>query len=146
MRLTRDRLVFLCLAALHDMIDRAAMGPADGPQLRAVLAMLFALGDRRDTGMVFDAFWKASRLKPDYALTEYRADQQRVYELQKLWPQICRHVGVEANDALSARLLRACRHGETERQGLLRAMRRVEHERATFKRHRRQKQQCTITG
>src|SRR4051812_40155689 len=66
MRLARDRLIFLCLVALDDIMHGCATAPAaPSPQFRAILATLYALGDRHDR-KVFDAFWQSSRLAPSH--------------------------------------------------------------------------------
>jgi len=146
MRITRARLVFLALAALDDIVQRCATAPADpSPQFRAVLAMLAALGDGDDRGL-FVAIWRSSRIKPSHTLTEHQANHRRMTELGRMWPEVCRYVGIEPTTELSLRLAALRHRGEQPHQRTARLMREIDHERRVFDRHRRQKQQCTITG
>ena len=144
MRLARDRLIFLCLVALDDVMRGCATAPAaPSPQFRAVLATLFALGEHGERG-VFAAFWQSSQLAPSHALTEHQANHRRMSELGRMWPQICRHVGVEPTTDFTLALAAARHRGESDRERLARLLSEVEHHRRVLDRHKRQKQQCTI--
>jgi hypothetical protein len=145
MRFARSRLVFLCLAALDEVVVACGFGPAvPSLQLRAILATLYALGDGEDRG-AFDAFWQVAQLAPTVTLTAHQANHRRVTDLGRLWPQICRHVGVEPSTELVMRLAAARRGREDDRARLVRLLDENEQRRRTFEQHRRQKQQCTIT-
>ena len=103
MRLDRDRLIFLCLAALDDIMQGCATAPATpSPQFRAVLAMLYALGDRSERAL-FDDFWRSSLLAPSHTMTEHQANHRRMSLLARMWPAICRHVGVEPSTDSAAK-------------------------------------------
>jgi hypothetical protein len=144
MRLARDRLIFLCLAALDDIMHGCATAPAvPSPQFRAVLATLYALGDGNDRG-VFDAFWQSSRLAPSHTMTEHQANYRRMSELGRMWPAICRHVGMEPSTDFTLALAAARHRGESDRERLARLLGEVEHDRRVLDRHKRQKQQCTV--
>lgn len=144
MRLARDRLIFLCLAALDDIMCGCATAPASpSPQFRAVLATLFALGEHGERG-VFDAFWQSSQLAPSPTMTEHQANYRRMSELGRMWPQICRHVGVEPTTDFALALAAARHRHESDRARLARLLDEVEQRRRVFDRHKRQKQQCTI--
>ncbi|MGN6820425.1 MAG: hypothetical protein ACTHJR_17310 [Sphingomonas sp.] len=146
MRLARDRLVFLCLAALDDILRQCATAPAaPSPQFRAVLATLYALGDLHER-TVFDAIWQSSQLAPSPTLTEHQANHRRMSELARMWPMVCRQVGVEPTTELALALAALRRPRETAAERAARTLREQEHERRVFDRHRRQKQQCTIRG
>lgn len=144
MRLARDRLVFLCLAALDDVRRGCATAPAAPTlQYRAVLAALFALGEQGDR-KIFDAFWQSSLLAPSHSLTEHQANHRRMSELGRIWPQICRHVGVEPTTDFARALDTARRRHESDRERLARLLDEVEQRRRVLDRHKRQKQQCTL--
>jgi len=144
MRLARDRLIFLCLAAIDDIMRGCATAPAaPSPQFRAVLATLFALGEHGQRG-VFDAFWQSSQLAPSPTMTEHQANHRRMSELGRMWPQICRHVGVEPTTDLSLALAAMRQRHESDRARLARLLDEVEQRRRVLDRHKRQKQQCTI--
>ncbi len=144
MRLARDRLIFLCLAALDDIVQHCATAPAaPTPQFRAVLATLYALGNLPERA-AFDAVWQSSQLAPSPTLTEYQANHRRMTELARLWPQVCHQVGVEPSTELTLALAALRRPTEDANQRAARIMREIEHERRVFDRHKRQKQQCTI--
>ena len=146
MRLARDRLIFLCLAALDDVVQRCATAPvAPTPQFRAVLATLYALGDRPERA-AFDAVWRSSQLAPSHTLTEHQANHRRMTDLARLWPQICHQVGVEPSTELTLALAAMRRPREDANARAARILREIEHERRVLDRHRRQKQQCTIPG
>ena len=147
MRITRARLVFLALAALDDIVQGCATAPAaPSAQFRAVLAMLCALGvgeERRDDRKLFDAIWRSSQIKPSHTLTEHQANHRRMTELGRMWPEVCRHVGVEPTTELSLRLEAMRRRGETDREAMARIMREQGEAERVWKAHRRQKQQCS---
>ena len=144
MRLARDRLVFLCLAALDDIMCGCATAPAvPSLQFRAVLAMLYALGDRPERA-VFADFWQSSQLAPSRTLTEHQANHRRMSELARMWPTICRHVGIEPSTDFTLALAAARHRGESDRERLARLLAEGEHHRRVVDRHKRQKQQCTI--
>lgn len=144
MRLARDRLIFLCLSAIDDIMRGCATAPAvPSPQFRAILATLFALGEHGERG-VFDAFWQSSQLAPSHTLTEHQANHRRMSELGRMWPQICRHVGVEPTTDLSLALAAARHRHESDRDRLARLLDEAEQRRRVFDRHKRQKRQCTI--
>lgn len=144
MRLARDRLTFLCLSALDDIMRGCAIAPArPSPQFRAVLAMLYALGDRYERE-VFDAFWKSSQVAPGPTMTEHQANYRRMSELGRIWPQICGHVGVEPTTEFVLALAAARTRHESDHDRLARTLKENEHRRRVYDRHKRQKQQCTI--
>lgn len=145
MQIPRDRLVFLGLTALDDIIRACRTAPAKpSPAFRVVLATLYQLSDGRDR-RVFVECWRVSQLAPGNTLTEHVANHRRTIELRKCWDRICTTLGVEQTDDL-ARRLAAARPRETEREMLARIMREQGEADRVFKAHRRQKQQCTITG
>lgn len=144
MRLARDRVVFLCLAALDDIMRGCATAPAvPSLQFRAVLAMLYALGDRPER-TIFTAFWQSSQLAPSHTLTEHQANHRRMSELARMWPTICRHVGIEPTTDFVLAIAAACGRHESDHERFARTLREVEHDRRVLDRHKRQKQQCTI--
>jgi len=63
-----------------------------------------------------------------------------------MWPEVCRHVGVEPTTELSLRLAALRHRGEQPHQRTARLMREIDHERRVLDRHRRQKQQCSVRG
>lgn len=144
MRLARDRLIFLCLVALDDIMQGCATAPAaPSPQFRAVLAMLYALGDRSERAL-FDDFWRSSLLAPSHTMTEHQANHRRMSLLARMWPAICRHVGVEPSTDFTLALAAARHRGESEHARLARLLREAEHNRRVLDRHKRHKQQCTV--
>ncbi|QDZ08494.1 hypothetical protein FPZ24_14285 [Sphingomonas panacisoli] len=145
MRIPRDRLIFLGLVALDEVMRGCATAPAKPtPALRVVLAMLYQLSDGRDR-RVFVEVWRTCRLAPSERLTEYMANHIRTTELRKCWNRICTTLEVEQTDDL-ARRLAAARPRETEREAMARIIREQGEAERVWKAHRRQKQQCTITG
>ena len=58
MRVARDRLIFLALCALDEIVDQAEEGPIEPSfALRFILAFLYALSDGKERGC-YDGFWR----------------------------------------------------------------------------------------
>lgn len=82
MRIPRDRLIFLGLAALDEVMRECATAPAKlSPALRVVLAMLFQLSNGKGR-RGFVQFWRTCQLAPSETLTEYTANHVRTTELR----------------------------------------------------------------
>ncbi|MGN6270850.1 MAG: hypothetical protein ACTHM0_13280 [Sphingomonas sp.] len=76
MRFGRDKLIFMGLVALDEMLEQVRERPIEPSfAVRTVLAMLFAMsdGDRA----VFNDFWRACQVKPDPRLTPNMEDVRR---------------------------------------------------------------------
>ena len=146
MRLTRDRLIFLGLVALDEVMRGCGTAPAKpSPALRVVLAMLYELSDGRDR-RAFDYCWKTCQLAPSATLTEHQANHLRMTELHKVWNRICQLLGVEQTTEFGLRIAAARQPKETDHEALARIVREQAKVRDAFDRHKRQKQQCTITS
>ena len=114
------------------------------PALRVVLATLYELSDGRDR-RVYVECWRTCQFAPSERLTQHMANHVRTIELRKIWTRICRSLGVEQTEELAHRLA-AARPPETEREAMARIIREQGEAERVWKAHRRQKQQCTITG
>jgi hypothetical protein len=146
MRIPRDRLIFLGLIALDEVMRGCATAPAKpSPALRVVLAMLYELSDGRDR-RAFDICWKECQIAPSETLTEHQANHLRMTELHKCWNRICQSLGVEQTTEFALRIAAARRPRESSHEAMARSVKEAGEQKRTFDRHKRQKQQCTITG
>lgn len=145
MRIPRDRLIFLGLVALDEVMRGCRTAPAKPtPALRVVLATLYELSDGRER-WAFDEWWRVCQLAPSETLTEYKANYQRQSQLNSLWSRICRLLDVEATPEFEALIAAARRPRESPHERLARGVKEAGEQKRTFDRHKRQKQQCTIT-
>ena len=144
MRIPRDRLIFLGLVALDEVMRGCRTAPAaPSPALRVVLAMLYDLSDGRGR-QVFEECWRVCQLAPGETLTEHQANHRRSTEMRKIWNMICQSLGVEQTTELAHRLA-AARPRESDHAAMARIIREQGEAHRAWKAHCRQKQQCTFT-
>jgi hypothetical protein len=138
MRITRDRLIFLGLVALAEVIRECRTAPATpSPALRVVLAMLYELSDGRDR-LAFDICWKDCQIAPSETLTEHQANHRRMTELHKCWNRICQSLGVEQTTEFALRIAAARRPRESGHERMARGVKEAGEQKRTFDRHKRQ--------